>query len=164
MSTFTKPLVYRTTGKRRDGRAVYALAAPFSYELGFRGSNIAVSVPEGFETDFASIPGFADDWFGFDPVDGLVKNAAVIHDYLYSNHDVIDPLMIAVSMFTDKDIRLSPRAFSDRIFFEAMGIQLPKGFPGVVQNVRRHIVFFSVRLFGGRPFARFSNINPESKT
>ena len=43
-------------------------------------ANHAVEVPQGFTTDFASIPPI---FFGLLRPDGLYAVAAVVHDYLY---------------------------------------------------------------------------------
>ena len=43
---------------------------------------VEIKVPEGFETDFASVPRIF--WSIFPPF-GLYTRAAVVHDYLYRN-------------------------------------------------------------------------------
>ena len=164
MSSFTKPLVYGPTGKRRDGRAIYILREPFTYELGFLGSGVSIDVPVDFETDFASIPGFADDWFGLNPTDGLVKKAAVIHDFLYADHAAIERVAYALKEISTSEfqtVSVDLRKFADCIFLEAMGFPRQSGFAGVIQNLKRRIIFLSVRIFGDRPFSRF-NISQES--
>lgn len=40
------------------------------------------AIPAGTETDFASIPGFVKFWMDDDG--GFIRDAAVVHDYLYS--------------------------------------------------------------------------------
>jgi len=161
MSSFTKPLVYKPTGKRRDNRPLYVLLETFVYELGYKGSGIIITVPAGFETDFASIPSFADDWFGLDPTDKIVKKAAVIHDYLYANHGVIEALIIAVAIFIGRDVKMKSRAFADRVFLEAMGVPNRRGLARIIQNIRRHIIFLTVRIFGSRPFENYKTSNQE---
>lgn len=41
-----------------------------------------IVVPRGFKTDYASIPGFLRGWIDQDS--GQIRDAAVLHDYLYS--------------------------------------------------------------------------------
>ena len=52
----------------------------FEYHVGHLGSEEIISVPEDFETDFASVPRIF--WAVISPVDKHAK-AAVIHDYCY---------------------------------------------------------------------------------
>lgn len=58
----------------------YSLDKPLHYFSGLY--NILIIVPEGTETDFASIPGFIKFWMDDDG--GFIRDAAVVHDYLYS--------------------------------------------------------------------------------
>lgn len=44
-----------------------------------------ITAPAGFETDFASIPRML--WFWLSPDDPEIRDAAVIHDYLYVIHE-----------------------------------------------------------------------------
>lgn len=60
-------------GKRRSGRQLVALTAPFTWG--------DITVPAGYETDFASVPNWAD---GLCPVFDSYAPAAVIHDYAYT--------------------------------------------------------------------------------
>lgn len=58
MSSFTRA-EFLETEKRRDGRVVYKLInGGFQYDIGYLGSGLSVHVPEGFETDGPSIPGW----------------------------------------------------------------------------------------------------------
>lgn len=72
------------------------LTQPLIYESAE--ANGIITVPRGFETDFASVPRmpFAYLLFG-----GVADEAAVVHDFIYSR-------------------RLFPRAKCDAIFREAM--------------------------------------------
>ena len=65
-----------------------------------------ITVPEGFITDFASIPKFAK-WY-VDPV-GIIRVAALVHDYLYS----------VLGKYT-KGVELSRKA-CDGVFLDIMG-------------------------------------------
>lgn len=44
---------------------------------------LGIVVPEGFETDLASVPRFLRDRKAFD-VNGLSREPAILHDYLYA--------------------------------------------------------------------------------
>lgn len=52
------------------------------YEVGHRGSPWAITIPKGYETDFASIPWWAT-WAI--PKAGKSNGAALLHDFAYSN-------------------------------------------------------------------------------
>jgi hypothetical protein len=59
----------------KAGRPVYYLLSPLVYDT----DEITVTVPVGFETDFASIP----EWIFFlNPKNGKWRKASVVHDYL----------------------------------------------------------------------------------
>ena len=63
----------------------YKLTKDFSfYSLGY---HLTVKVPKGFVTDFASIPAAIKFWM--DDNAGYIRDAAVIHDYLYSRKSSI---------------------------------------------------------------------------
>jgi hypothetical protein len=79
-----------------------------------------IVVPDGFVTDFASIP--RGLWNVFPPT-GKYGHAAVIHDYLYRATSV-------------------PRVQADRVFRDAMK-ELGVG------KISRNIIYWSVRAFGG---------------
>lgn len=81
--------------------------------------NIYVVVPEGFETDFASIPEFAG-LFGFDDDDQAAP--AVLHDWLYKT-------------------QLYPRKQADLEFLLGLK-ETGCGF------VRRRVIYSMVRAFG----------------
>jgi hypothetical protein len=79
----------------------WTLDAPLGYITG-RPDEEMIVAPAGFTTDGASIP-----WWGWlivgPPMTGRYVEAAVIHDFLYVNHDY-------------------SRARSDEIFLEAMKV------------------------------------------
>jgi hypothetical protein len=72
MGRFDGPL---TVTKVKGGR--WKVAESFRYYIS---ENEFVDVPQGFETDFASVP--RPFWIIFPP-DGQYSQAAVLHDYLY---------------------------------------------------------------------------------
>jgi hypothetical protein len=87
-----------------------------------------ITVPAGFETDFASIPRVL--WSIYPPA-GKWGKAAVIHDYLY---------------FTG----MMPRAAADQVFLDAMeDLGVPK--------LRRRVMYRAVRLGGGGAWNRHRN-------
>ena len=91
----------------------------FTYFLGNELSYESITVPEGFVTDFASVP--KGLWNIFPP-DGIYSQAAVLHDYLYQK-------------------KIYSRKKSDQIFLEAMevlGVSLWK----------RRIMYRALRMFG----------------
>lgn len=76
MSWFTDVLVVSPLA---DGRT-WVVRGKFRYEVGELGSGDVVDVPQGFRTDFASVP--QPLWAVF-PRWGKHGNAAVVHDWLY---------------------------------------------------------------------------------
>lgn len=61
------------------GRQLFKLTRAFRFSMRVNGGDISVFVPEGFVTDFASVPRIF--WPIFPPA-GRYCEAAVIHDYL----------------------------------------------------------------------------------
>ncbi len=86
-----------------NGRG-YKTARTFAYDLGFKGSGLTVTVPEGFQTDLATVPRAL--WWLFPPHDPQYAAAAVLHDYLYS--------------WRSPDGEPFDRATADGIFLEAV--------------------------------------------
>ena len=75
---FTAPLVLTPDPAGRG----YRTTAAFSFDIGFKGSALTITVPAGFQTDLATVPRFL--WWLFPPHDPHCAAAAVLHDYLYS--------------------------------------------------------------------------------
>lgn len=95
------------------------LLQPFRVKVRELGDRI-VEVPQGFETDFASVPRF---FWRIVPPWGRYSPAAVVHDYLYATSKVT-------------------RAEADHVFLvlmERLGVPAWK----------RTIMYWAVRLFGG---------------
>jgi hypothetical protein len=65
---------------------IYALTKPIGWQPSLQQHSrlTSVSVPEGFVTDFASVPRI---FWSVLPRDGVYTYAAVLHDYLYWVHD-----------------------------------------------------------------------------
>jgi len=102
----------------------FILRSPFMYISKRHG--IQIRVPPGIVTDGASTPRLL--WFLFPPASGRYLEAAVLHDALYSS-------------------KVLPRKVADDIFLEAME---ELGVP----PWKRYLLYWAVRLFGGRAWAR----------
>jgi hypothetical protein len=123
LSGFSDPLVVELLTAERGGRITAKLLQAFSYMPKEPGA-LTIIVPEGFVTDFASVPwGF----WNLEPPLGEAGRAAVVHDYLYETKGL--------------DGRYS-RAESDGVFRDALG-ELG------VALWKRNLLWAAVRL-GGR--------------
>jgi hypothetical protein len=108
----------------KQGRTLAVVTRPYAYLHTVYGEEVRVEVPQGFVTDFASIPTFLH--FIVQPF-GRHAPAAVLHDYLYALG------------------QRKARALADRLFLNAMK---DAGVPAF----RRSLMFLSVRLLGGRGY------------
>lgn len=101
----------------------YKLTKTFSYQDKVYGK---ITVPRGFKTDFASVPklfhGVIDDDASY------IREAAVIHDYLYSSGEL-------------------PRVECDKVLERAMKELGAKWY-------QRKLVYYAVRVFGGLYFKK----------
>ena len=110
--------------ENRQNRRIAALAANFGFVAHLsKRKKIAVAVPEGYVTDFASIPGFAQ-WM-ISPF-GKHSEAAVVHDWLYTLGTPGD----------EKGRRLADRTFRRALHLVGVGF------------FRRYIMYAAVRLGG----------------
>jgi hypothetical protein len=94
------------------GRPVYELTQPFGFYSARIGAE--VWVPEGFQTDFASVPALGMALIGGQPGD----RAAIVHDYLIKSGQV-------------------HRTVADRVFLEALRVS---GVPEEVAGTMYHAV------------------------
>lgn len=80
MSSFTDELKYEPTNTlaKRSGLPQYKILAPVRFDIGVKGSDLSITVPAGFITDFASFPWPIRAWFS--PSDSRWAKAALIHD------------------------------------------------------------------------------------
>jgi hypothetical protein len=115
MSRFTDVLIVSPLA---DGKSWY-LRRSFGYAVGSKDSGDVVEVLEGFQTDFTSVP--RPLWWLF-PTWGKYGNAAVIHDFMYSDQS-------------------RTRKESDLIFLEAMRVLNVGGIP-------RTLLYLAVKFFG----------------
>ena len=74
MSIFTEPLIVQDLGNGR-----WRVEAGFRYYIGSNHSEVFIDVPDGYETDFFSIPKFVR-WLL--PKTQHGNQAAVLHDYM----------------------------------------------------------------------------------
>jgi len=117
MSSFNRSLDVRKV-KSPTGR-LWMVLRDFTYHVGSLQSDDTIVVPQGFLTDFASVPRF---FWRIIPPDGEYTQAAVLHDFLYSIQD-------------------RERKASDKIFLEAMSVlEVPKW--------KRGVMYRAVRYFG----------------
>ncbi|ADK99378.1 DUF1353 domain-containing protein [Brevundimonas subvibrioides] len=119
MSRFTDA-TWRETGETRAGRPIVCLTSPLSYDVGFLGSGWAITAPEGFCTDLASIPRLILRTEWGQRLAGQIARSAVVHD----------------RMRTD---RRWPKLLGDYVFLEAMGVD-------GVSRVSRAVAFVAVLL------------------
>jgi hypothetical protein len=113
-----------------DGRSWVIVTDDFRYDVGFEGSGDSVTVPLAMFTDFASVP--RPIWLFVAPW-GTHGHAAVIHDAGYY-------------------LQHRARADYDRIFREAMEVLN-------VGRVKRTLMYWAVRSFGGRAWSRNTRRN-----
>ncbi len=97
---FTAPLFLTPDPAGRG----YRTTREFSFDIGFKGSGLTITVPENFPTDLATVPRAL--WWLFPPADPEYAAAAVLHDYLYSWRSTTGEAF--------------DRATADGIFLEAM--------------------------------------------
>lgn len=95
----------------------WKLEHPLVYQSDIAGN---ISVPEGFETDFASVPRIP---IAYTLAGDTAHAAAVVHDYLYG----------------DKSVK---RSLADAVFEEAMNVS-------GISWWRRKLMWLAVRTFGG---------------
>jgi len=120
MSSFTEPLIVKKISKR-----MWEVQRGFNYHIGAEHNKEFVHVPEGFPTDFASIPRIL--WIIFPP-DGQYTQSSVLHDYLYFS-------------------RIYKRRKADHIFLESMKVL-------EVPFWKRHTMYRAVRLCGWIPWKK----------
>lgn len=75
----TSALVVEATGRMRRSRHIWCLTKPLHVRLSYAGGELTFTVPEGTETDFASMPTFVQSFLGNRDDPGLLV-AAVVHD------------------------------------------------------------------------------------
>ena len=115
-----KFLSHLDTRAYRDGE--FVLLNPFGFEFQFEGCGpFQLFVPEGFITDFASIPWLVQALPGF-KVNGASRFAAGVHDWLYCNNGVVGVhCLSATGVPSARTYRVGfSRAEADEIFRQAL--------------------------------------------
>lgn len=115
MSRFTDKLV---VSLEKDGEH-WVLEADFEYYTDLLGERVYINVPQGFETDFASIPKIFLPLIAYKD---KFNKAAVVHDWLYRS-------------------KVYDRKTADRIFLEAMLVLN-------INKFKAYLFYYTVRLFG----------------
>lgn len=111
----------------RGDKKRWVVTQTVTFEVDFKGSGVTVTPPLGLQTDLASVPKPALPIFNRF---GLWTVAAVIHDFLYAGHTVMNGSEIPVT-----------RKECDQIFLDAM---LVSG----VKKSRACVMYAAVRTFG----------------
>ncbi len=88
----------------------------------------SLKIPENYVTDFTSVPRIL--WSFIAPI-GQYNLAAIIHDYLYTEHDYV-------------------RAFADREFLAWMNYFEPE------HQTRNKVMFYALRIFGKPRWDKYS--------
>jgi hypothetical protein len=146
--------VEEVPGLSRGGRTCVALLEPLEYHVGHAESPEVITVPTGFQTDFASIPWGL--WNLFPPL-GPWARPAIIHDFLYATRGdgwwgpeggnrrkwITGPIR------ADFTAGVYVREEADKIFREAMGAVEPP-----VPAWRREVMYRAVRLGGAEGWGR----------
>ncbi len=120
----------------RGGRTMAVVTRAYTYYHELRGEMVSIDVPEGFVTDFASVPKLLHFLI---PPFGRHAPAAVLHDYVY-----------AIG-------QKKARKLADRLFLYAMQ-------ESGVDFLRRSVMYRMVRLFGWRGYGLASDwafLDPE---
>ena len=113
MSQFTTPLI----GSYNDDMTLFTITEKFCYQDRIRKPYTLWCVPNGFVTDFASIPKWLH-WLM--PPIGRYGKAAVIHDYLYVN--AIESKEYADNIFYDAMLVLKVSKWKAKIMY--LGVKL----------------------------------------
>ena len=95
------------------GKDHWLLTKSCTYYVGHPDSDVWVTVPKGFLSDGASVPGFVS---GLIPRMGRLSQASILHDYLCETYEVtmlIDGVEEQVAI---------DRKYVDRIFYEALAV------------------------------------------
>lgn len=122
---FDEPLQVQLTGRQKQGRPVWITLRPITLTCQIQDERRDITVPSGFETDFASVPRF---FWRFAPPGGRYAAAAVVHDWLYIN-------------------KRGTRPDADRVFLEGMKA-------AGVSWLQRSLIFRAVRVGGDGGWGR----------
>lgn len=136
MSSFTRfdtsaMVVFDPKASKVLRKEHWRIMTPFTYYVGYKGSNTSITVPRNYITDFASVPWFVR-WLV--PRHGAHGQAAVLHDYLteYGTISIAGGPQILHVQVSRKDI--------DKIFYEACKVS-------GVSRARRALIRAGVDLY-----------------
>lgn len=121
---------FRITNRAKDGREVVRLLEPLTWGVEGPDGPTFITVPAGFESDFASIPWVARRLL---PAFGPWARAAVLHDWLY---------------LTRGDGGRWTRKQADQVFLEAMTAIADSREDGQPNRLTRGIIHRAVRAGG----------------
>jgi hypothetical protein len=128
MSSFVTPLDVRMVGPGPQGRSTWKLLADLVYSSDLLKRQ--VRVPAGFVTDYASVPRLP---LAFLVAGDHAHEAAVVHDWLYTSHEV-------------------PRGKADAVFEEAIKVSDPEA--------PAWLMWAAVRLGGGGSWKADGPVQP----
>jgi hypothetical protein len=130
---FSKP--YVSLAGERDGVSIWRVEKPLRVTFPYNGKDFTLIIPEGFITDFGSIPQLAQALFS--PTDPELIMFFIFHDYLYEKNGRI----LAICDGVGFGLRLS-RYESDLIPFWTMAKAEGVGY------FKRSVIYNSVRVGG----------------
>jgi hypothetical protein len=111
----------------------FELTSPFIIYIRIKAKIYNVEIPQGFWTDFASIPKALQNILS--PLDNHLR-AAVLHDYLYYKQKI--------------DIYDITRKHADMIFLDAMNTC-------GTGKIKRYTMYYAVRSFGWITWNKYKN-------
>jgi len=128
----TFPLILDPVPLREGGGKWWYLEKPFEMVLLINGVLTTITVPQGFKTDFASIPRFA--WSIVGHPCGEYKDSAVVHDFLYG--DKRYPRTVNDQIFNLGNTVLKIAQWKRFILYRAVNIG---GWYGYKNNINRFV-------------------------
>jgi hypothetical protein len=125
----------------------YELVEDYAYVWYIRGLRREIMACKGFRHDGASVPRLLWTLIGLRP-DGLVRAAALLHDYLYRHGGVLPLGCMWVEQ--DMDPRPWTRKDADRLFARVMR-------ESGVSKLKRRLAYLGVRVGGRRAWRNHEN-------
>ncbi len=129
--------IYVSHAGEVDGKSIWRLEKPLKVFFSYDGIVYTTIVPEGFLTDFGSIPQFAQSIYS--PTDPDMIECFVFHDYLYEKNGKI----LCINNGIAQMLELT-RYESDLIPLWRMAKKEGAGY------IKRSVIFNSVRVGGGK--------------
>ena len=111
---------------------LWKVKEPFEWQIEYKDARYgSIIVPEGFETDFGSIPQIL--WWFFNPTKYL---AYILHDYLYEKRGEIK-----IKLFDCSALLVHTRKQCDKILLEALKAEK-------CSFIKRWLIYLGVRIGG----------------